>query len=127
MRILVVEDEPLLKKTLEIVLKKEGYDVFSSPDGNDAIGKLNEVNPDMVITDIMLPFMSGLEIIALVRKTSNIPIMVLSAMSQEHIIASAFNLGTDEFMTKPFSIVELKIRVRKLANRNFNHNSTAIS
>jgi DNA-binding response OmpR family regulator len=119
MRILIVEDEPLINKTLELVLKKEGYDIISCLDGKDGMGKLSSDNPALVITDIMLPFISGLEIVSHVKKTSNTPILVLSAMGQEHIIEAAFNLGADEFMTKPFSLSELKIRVNKIMERHY--------
>ena len=116
MKILVAEDEPMLLKTIELKLKKEGYDVITTPDGREAVAKIEELDPDMVITDIMMPYVSGLEIVAIVRKKTNkrIPIIMLSAMEQEKVVMEAFELGADDYITKPFSLNELAIRVKRL-------------
>ena len=119
MKILVAEDEPMLLKTIELKLKKEGYEVITATDGRDALAKIEEMVPDMVITDIMMPYASGLEIVSLVRKnTANkIPIIMLSAMEQEKVVMEAFELGADDYITKPFSLNELAIRVKRLMNQ----------
>lgn len=119
MRILVAEDEPMLLKTIELKLKKEGYDVITTQDGREAIAKIEEFNPDLVISDIMMPYASGLEITALLKKNSNkqIPIIILSAMEQEKVVMEAFELGADDYITKPFSLNELSIRVKRLMTR----------
>ena len=116
MTILVAEDEPMLLKTIELKLKKEGYEVVATADGREAIEKIEASSPDMVITDIMMPFSSGLEIISLVRQKikRKIPIIILSAIEQEKVVLEAFELGADDYITKPFSLNELMIRVRKL-------------
>lgn len=116
MKILVADDEPMLLKTIELKLKKEGYEVITTADGREAIAKIEELNPDMVITDIMMPYASGLEIVSMVRQKiqKKIPIIMLSAMEQEKVVMEAFDLGADDYITKPFSLNELVIRVKKL-------------
>ena len=119
MKILVVEDEPMLLKTIELKLKKEGYEVIALPDGRDALAQLEKEMPDLIITDIMMPYVSGLEIINFVRQKMNMktPIIMLSAMEQEKVVMEAFELGADDYITKPFSLNELAIRVKRLAVR----------
>ena len=116
MKILVAEDEPMLLKTIELKLKKEGYEVITTSDGREAVAKIEESDPDMVITDIMMPYVSGLEIVAHIRKNDNkrIPIIMLSSMEQEKVVMEAFELGADDYITKPFSLNELVIRVKRL-------------
>ena len=116
MKILVADDEPMLLKTIELKLKKEGYEVITTADGREAIAKIEELNPDMVITDIMMPYASGLEIVSMVRQKiqRKIPIIMLSAMEQEKVVMEAFDLGADDYITKPFSLNELVIRVKKI-------------
>lgn len=119
MKILVAEDEPMLLKTIELKLKKEGYEVISASDGRQAIEQIEKEVPDLIITDIMMPYASGLEIISFVRKsiTKKTPIIILSAMEQEKVVMEAFELGADDYITKPFSLNELAIRVKRLMNR----------
>lgn len=116
MRILVAEDEPMLLKTIELKLKKEGYEVIAASDGKEALNCINEKSPDMVITDIMMPYASGLEIVSLLKKEDGkkIPVIMLTAMEQEKVVMEAFELGADDYITKPFSLNELVIRVKKL-------------
>lgn len=119
MKILVAEDEPMLLKTIELKLKKEGYEVITTSDGREAAAKIEETDPDMVITDIMMPYVSGLEIVSIVRKRihKKIPIIMLSAMEQEKVVMEAFELGADDYITKPFSLNELAIRVKRLISQ----------
>jgi DNA-binding response OmpR family regulator len=119
MRILVAEDEPMLLKTIELKLKKEGYDVIATSDGRQAMTEIEGSDPDMVITDIMMPYASGLEIISHVRQkiARKIPIIILTAMEQEKVVMEAFELGADDYVTKPFSLNELVMRVKRLMMR----------
>lgn len=119
MKILVAEDEPMLLKTIELKLRKEGYEVITCSDGRDAVAKIQESDPDMVITDIMMPYVSGLEIVSLLKngREKIIPVIMLSAMEQEKVVMEAFDLGADDYITKPFSLNELAIRVKKLMNQ----------
>lgn len=117
MKILVVEDEPLLLKTIRMRLVKEGYEVIIAADGREALEQIDTQHPDMVITDIMLPYFSGLEIVEKVKKQdkSNAFVIILSGMGQENTVLEAFNLGVDDYITKPFSPNELAIRVKRFA------------
>lgn len=114
--ILVIEDDALMLKSLEFRLKKDGYAVQTAPDGREAL-KLIEANKfDLIITDIMIPFVTGLEIVSRIKTDpqKNTPIIVLSGVGLENVVLEAFKLGADDFMTKPFIINELSVRVRKL-------------
>ncbi|RYF98327.1 MAG: response regulator transcription factor [Chitinophagaceae bacterium] len=118
MRILVAEDEPIMLKTIELRLKKDGHEVIVTDNGLDAMKQIDLLAPDMIITDIMMPYSSGLEIIGKVKNMEGkkIPIIVLSAMGQENVVLEAFNLGADDYITKPFSPNELSMRVKRLAH-----------
>ena len=115
MKILVAEDDQLMVKMLEFRLKKDGHDVVISHDGREAVGKLDEFKPDLVITDIMMPSLSGLEVVSAVKKKypKGTPVIILSGMGQENVVLEAFQLGADDYMTKPFSPNELSVRVRR--------------
>ncbi len=115
MKILVAEDELIMLKTIELRLKKDGHEVTTCSDGREAIQKIEEIHPDLIITDIMMPFASGLEIIEAVKRKpgKSIRIIVLSAMGQENVVLEAFQLGADDYITKPFSPNELSMRVRR--------------
>ncbi|MFV5689307.1 response regulator transcription factor [Flavobacterium sp. ZT3R25] len=131
-KILVIEDDILMVKILEFILRKEGYELTIAKDGIEGIEKLNSVNPDLVITDIILPFKSGLEVISFVKENFNhIPVIVVSSMGEEEgTVLEAFNLGADDFVSKPFNPNELKIRVKRIFDRKqmFEHTmKTAIS
>jgi DNA-binding response OmpR family regulator len=115
MRILIAEDDDLMRKTIEFRLKRDGHDVIVTCDGREALKKIDEFIPDLIITDIMMPYTSGLEVTGAVRQKfqNRIPIIILSAMGQEDVVMEAFELGADDFMTKPFSPNELSLRVRR--------------
>lgn len=119
MKILVIEDEIMMLKALEFRLKKDGHETVTAEDGKIALAKINAEQFDMIITDIMLPYASGLEIVNHVRGVQNktIPIIVLSAVGLEKTVLEAFDLGADDFITKPFSPNELSMRVKRLASR----------
>jgi DNA-binding response OmpR family regulator len=121
MKILIAEDEALILQTLELKLKKEGYEVIGCVDGLEALQKIDSEQPDLIITDIMMPYMSGLEVVRKVKSDlalKNIPVIVLSTMGQESIVEEAFDLGADDYLKKPFSLSELSIRIKKLAKKN---------
>ncbi|NDK55388.1 response regulator transcription factor [Pontibacter fetidus] len=118
MKILIAEDEPITLATMELRLTKDGHEVISTDNGQDALGKLSDFMPDLVITDIMMPFASGLEVLSFVKKlNARIPVIVLSAMGQENVVLEAFTLGADDYITKPFSPNELALRVKRFAMR----------
>jgi len=121
MKILVVEDNQLILKVIETKLKKEGYEVINCENGKEAIERITDSLPDLVITDIMLPYNSGLEIVNFVKEKlqKNIPVIVLSGLGQEKTIEEAFKLGADDYMTKPFNLSELLMRIKRVS-RVFN-------
>lgn len=119
-KILVIEDDILMVKILEFVLRKEGYETVIAKDGIEGLEKLKTINPAMIITDIILPFKSGLEIISFAKENhADIPVIVVSAMGEEEgTVMEAFNLGADDFVSKPFNPNELKLRVKRLFAKN---------
>lgn len=116
-RILVVDDEAQLTRVLRTGLKSRGYDVRTAPDGMTALETFNEWQPDLVITDLAMPRMDGLELCRQLREVSQIPIIVLSAKGEEKTKIDALDLGADDFITKPFGIDELFARVRAALRR----------
>ena len=118
MKILIAEDEDILRKMMELRLSKEGYSVMAVANGQEALQHLKTNTPDLVITDIHMPNVSGLEVVGWMKQQSrrSTPVIVLSALGQEHVVMDAFSLGADDYITKPFSLNELVVRVKKLAN-----------
>src|SRR3954467_15662005 len=116
MKVLICEDDEMVLKMVEFKLQKEGFEVFLANDGKEAIDKIAEINPDIIITDIMMPYLPGLEIVHQVRKQMNLktPIIIVSSIGLEKTVLEAFQLGADDFITKPFSPNELSVRVKKL-------------
>jgi DNA-binding response OmpR family regulator len=116
MKILIAEDEEMMLKTMEFKLKKEGFQVVACSNGEEAMEKIASENPDIIVTDIRMPFVTGLDIVKRVKVELklNIPIIVLSAVGLEKTVLEAFDLGADDFITKPFSPNELIVRVRRL-------------
>ena len=119
-RILVVEDEEALATLLDYNLRKEDFDVDVAVDGDDALIKIDETQPDIVILDWMLPKTSGLEVCRRLRskpETRNIPVIMLTARSEEADRIRGLETGADDYMTKPFSMNELVARVRAVLRR----------
>jgi DNA-binding response OmpR family regulator len=115
-KIVLAEDNSTLSLLLKFRLEKEGYILLVAADGKEAIELIEEQDPELILTDIMMPFISGLEVISHVRNKLNkqTPIIVFSAAGQEEMVLKAFNLGANDFMGKPFSPNELVIRVKRL-------------
>jgi len=114
--IVLAEDNTTLSQLLKFRLQKEGYNAFIAQDGKQAISLIEQHKPNLILTDIMMPFISGLEVISHVRNKlkSEIPIIVFSAAGQEEMVLKAFNLGATDFMSKPFSPNELIIRIKRI-------------
>lgn len=115
-KIVLAEDNSTLSLLLKFRLEKEGYKLLVAVDGKEAIELIEQHDPELILTDIMMPFISGLEVISHVRNKLNkqTPIIVFSAAGQEEMVLKAFNLGANDFMGKPFSPNELVIRVKRL-------------
>jgi two-component system, OmpR family, KDP operon response regulator KdpE len=116
-RILVVDDEPQLIRVLRTGLKSRGYDVRGASDGESGLETFGEWHPDLVITDLAMPNVDGLEFCRRLRAISQVPIIVLSAKGEEKIKVEALDIGADDFVTKPFGIDELLARVRASLRR----------
>jgi len=116
-RILVVDDEPQLTRVLRTGLKSRGYDVRAAADGLAGFEAFNDWHPDLVITDLAMPNVDGLELCRRLRAVSTVPIIVLSAKGEEKTKVEALDLGADDFVTKPFGIDELLARVRASLRR----------
>ncbi|HEX6650870.1 MAG TPA: response regulator transcription factor [Pyrinomonadaceae bacterium] len=116
-RILIVDDEPQLTRVLRMGLKSRGYDVRAAADGLAGFEAFTDWHPDLVITDLAMPNVDGLELCRRVRAVSQVPIIVLSAKGEEKTKVEALDLGADDFITKPFGIDELLARVRASLRR----------
>lgn len=117
MKILVVDDEALLVKGIRFNLQSEGYEVITASDGLEALQTLQEHKPDLIILDVMMPNMDGLTACQKIREFSNIPIILLTAKADDMDKLIGFDHGADDYLTKPFNILELKARIRALLRR----------
>ena len=118
MKILVVDDEKLLVKGTKFNLENDGYEVITGSDGVEAVEAVQTQNPDLVILDLMMPRMDGLEACRRIREFSDIPIIMLTAKADDMDKLMGFEHGCDDYLTKPFNILELKARVRALLRRS---------
>ena len=112
MTILVVDDELLIRNVIKEYLLNEGYKVLEAEDGFDALRVLSDNKVDLIVLDIMMPKMDGFTCLSEIRKTKNIPVIMLSARKEETDKLSSFDLGVDDYVTKPFSPKELVARVK---------------
>jgi two-component system, OmpR family, KDP operon response regulator KdpE len=116
-RILVVDDEPQIARVLRRSLSARGYEVQVASDGEEALAAFDSWKPDMVITDLSMPNMGGLELCRRLRAVTSVPIIVLSVKGEERAKVEALDLGPDDYVTKPFGIDELLARVRATLRR----------
>jgi two-component system response regulator RegX3 len=117
-RVLVVEDEQSLREPLVYLLEKEGYEVLDAADGNAAIELFKSTNPDIVLLDLMMPGMSGNEVCRVIRQTSNVPVIMLTAKDSEIDKVVGLEIGADDYVTKPYSTRELLARMKAVLRRN---------
>ncbi|HET9496059.1 MAG TPA: response regulator transcription factor [Chloroflexia bacterium] len=117
-KILVVDDEKTLRDMLEYNLRREGFSVLTAADGAQAVKLASEQRPDLIILDIMLPAMSGFDVVREVRRQATVPILLLSAREEEIDKVLGLELGADDYLTKPFSLRELLARVRAMLRRS---------
>ena len=117
MKILVVDDEKLVVKGIKFNLEHDGYEVVTAFDGESAVALTSSEKPDLVILDLMMPKLDGLEACMQIRTFSNVPIIMLTARSTDMDKLMGFECGADDYVTKPFNILELKARVRALLRR----------
>jgi two-component system KDP operon response regulator KdpE len=117
-RVLVVDDEPQITRVLRTVLASQGYQVQTAAEGQSALNTFTEFRPELVITDLFMPHMDGLELCRRIRAVSNVPIIVLSVKGEERSKVEALDSGADDYVTKPFGIDELLARVRATLRRS---------
>lgn len=118
MKILVVDDEKLLVKGIKFNLENDGYEVAAAYDGEEAVELAKTGDFDLIILDIMMPKLTGLEACMQIREFSNVPIIMLTAKGENMDKLIGFEQGTDDYLTKPFNILELKARIRALLRRS---------
>ena len=116
-RILLVDDEPLIVKGLKFALESDGYETDSAGDGEQALEKIQNGNFDLILLDVMLPKMSGIEVCQAVREKSDVPIIMLTAKGEDMDKILGLEYGADDYMTKPFNILEVKARIKTILRR----------
>ena len=116
-RILLVDDEPLIIKGLKYTLEQEGYETLCAMDGEEALNVFFSNNVDIVLLDVMLPKMDGIQVCQRIRESSNVPIIMLTAKGEDMDKILGLEYGADEYMTKPFNILEVKARIKTILRR----------
>ncbi|MDQ1374474.1 MAG: hypothetical protein QOJ09_1812 [Actinomycetota bacterium] len=112
--VLVVDDDPVIQKLLRVNFEMEGYNVLSAPDGAEGLEQARSANPDVIILDVMMPKMNGLEVLAALKAdagTDSIPVILLSAKAQAGDVQAGLDRGADAYVTKPFDPLDLLERV----------------
>ncbi len=116
-RILIVDDEPAIIKGLSFSLKQDGYEIDSAVDGEEAVEKFNSNPYDLIILDVMLPRLNGLEVLERIREQSRVPVIMLTAKGEDMDKILGLDYGADDYITKPFNILELKARIKAVFRR----------
>ena len=119
-RILLADDEASIRRILETRLKMAGYDVYTAQDGEEAVNAFNKYNPDLVVLDVMMPKMDGYGVTREIRRTSDVPIIILTALGDVSERITGLELGADDYVIKPFSPKELEARVKAVLRRTNN-------
>jgi DNA-binding response OmpR family regulator len=132
MNILIVDDETLIRNVIKEYSKSEGYNIFEASDGIEAIEMVKNNNIDLVVLDVMMPNLDGFSACKEIKKIKNIPVIILSARKEEYDKLVGFELGIDDYITKPFSPKELMARIKAVSKRNavadeFNYKTLVIN
>jgi DNA-binding response OmpR family regulator len=117
-KLLIVDDDPHIRELAKVFLQNEGFNIFEANDGMEALSTLESVMVDMVILDIMMPKMDGWELCRQLREAYDIPLLILTAKGETHDKVQGFQLGTDDYLVKPFEPMELVMRVKALLRRS---------
>ncbi|PIE32369.1 MAG: DNA-binding response regulator [Ilumatobacter coccineus] len=116
-RILTVEDDERIRSAVKLALEDEGWTVAEAASGEDAIEQFSTVNPDVVLIDIMLPGIDGFQLCRTIRRTSDVPVIMVTARNDTHDVVAGLEAGADDYLTKPFQAKELSARIRALLRR----------
>ena len=123
MKILIVDDEKLLVKGIKFNLENDGYDVDAVYNGEDALALAQENEYDLIVQDLMLPKMDGLEVCRRIREFSKVPVVMLTAKGEDTDKLLGFEYGADDYISKPFNVLELKARIRAILRRSASRNT----
>ena len=126
-RILLADDEASIRRILETRLKMAGYDVYTAADGEEAVNAFNKYNPDLVVLDVMMPKMDGYGVTREIRRTADVPIIILTALGDVSERITGLELGADDYVIKPFSPKELEARVKAVLRRTNNRETITTS
>ena len=125
--VLVVDDEPMVREVLTQYLSHDGFTVVEAADGDEAVAKLDECTPDLVLLDLMLPKRHGLEVLRHARSTSDVPVILLTALGDEKDRVAGLELGADDYVVKPFSPREVAARVKSVLRRSSGPSAPAVT
>jgi len=125
--VLVVDDEPMLRNLLSRLLRMEGYDVIEAADGEAALDLVQERRPDLVLLDVMLPARDGLDVLGDLRKTTEVPVILVSALGEEADRVLGLKMGADDYVVKPFSAAELSARIESVLRRARHRTAAPVS
>ena len=116
-QLLVVEDDERIRASLRLALADEGYAVQDVPDAQSALARLAQIDPDLILLDVLLPGMDGLDLCRTIRRSSAVPIIMLTARDDSHDVVAGLEAGADDYVTKPYNVKELAARIRSLLRR----------
>ncbi len=116
MTILICEDEEIMLTALAFRMRRQGFEVITAEDGREAVERIKEHQPDIIVSDIMMPHLSGLQLLEMLRgeMNSKVPVIIISALEREETILEAFRKGASDFIAKPFKPNELILRIKKI-------------
>ena len=117
-RLLLVDDEPAIIKGLKFSLEQDGYEIITAADGGEALEQFRNNPVDLILLDVMLPVMDGIEVCQRIREQSNVPIIMLTAKGEDMDKILGLEYGADDYMTKPFNILEVKARIKSIFRRS---------
>jgi len=116
-QILVVDDEDMVRLLIRRILEEHGYRVVTAADGNEGLAKLDQGGIDLVLLDINMPGLDGFQVLELIRRRSNLPVIMLTGMAKGSALRDTLDIGADDYITKPFSPVELVARIKAKLRR----------
>ncbi|MDP5181779.1 response regulator transcription factor [Blastococcus sp. BMG 814] len=116
--VLIIEDDPRIRRMLQLTLQREGLEVTEAATGEDGLARLGETSFDVILLDLMLPGKDGFEVCREIRRSSNVPVIMLTARSDSHDVVAGLEAGADDYVSKPFVVKELSARIRALARRS---------